>query len=138
MRSITLRPGESITIGETTVTAVGPDRGFFLEPAQGGQCQDETFVQPCDERQARNTDAERKASEVRLRAERRTGELLKDLARAEAPNPDGLGGKSGKIVMSNDRTQQSEPQKSAPSLYAKALADTLAMHREVCGGEEHQ
>lgn len=34
-------------------------------------------------RQARNTDAERKASEVRLRAERRTGELLKELARIE-------------------------------------------------------
>lgn len=33
-------------------------------------------------KQARNTDAERRASEVRLRAERRTGELLKELARA--------------------------------------------------------
>ena len=33
--------------------------------------------------QARNTDAERKACEVRLRAERRTGELLKELARAD-------------------------------------------------------
>jgi hypothetical protein len=33
-------------------------------------------------KQARNTDAERKASEIRLRAERRTGELLKELARA--------------------------------------------------------
>lgn len=32
-------------------------------------------------KQAKNTDAERKAADVRLRAERRTGELLKDLAR---------------------------------------------------------
>jgi len=35
-------------------------------------------------RQAKNTEAERKAADVRLRAERRTGELLKDLARAES------------------------------------------------------
>jgi hypothetical protein len=34
-------------------------------------------------RQARNLDAEREAANVRLRAERRVGELLKDLARAE-------------------------------------------------------
>lgn len=33
-------------------------------------------------KQARNTGAERKASEVGLRAERRVGELLKELARA--------------------------------------------------------
>lgn len=36
-------------------------------------------------RQAKNTDAERKAADVRLRAERRTGELLRDMARAEGP-----------------------------------------------------
>lgn len=34
-------------------------------------------------RQARNLDAEREAANVRLRAERRVGELLKELARAE-------------------------------------------------------
>jgi hypothetical protein len=34
-------------------------------------------------RQAKNTDAERKAADVRLRAERRTGELLRDMARSE-------------------------------------------------------
>lgn len=34
-------------------------------------------------RQARNLEAEREAANVRLRAERRVGELLKDLARAE-------------------------------------------------------
>lgn len=33
-------------------------------------------------KQIKNTDAERKACEVRLRAEIRTGELLKELARA--------------------------------------------------------
>jgi len=38
-------------------------------------------------KQARNTDAERRASEIRLRAERRTGELLKALARGEAGRP---------------------------------------------------
>ena len=33
-------------------------------------------------KQARNTEAERKAADIRLRAERRAGELLKELARA--------------------------------------------------------
>ncbi|MBP9149229.1 MAG: hypothetical protein KBG00_10655 [Rhodoferax sp.] len=42
-------------------------------------------------KQARNTDAERKASEIRLRAERRTGELLKDLARATPQTANQLG-----------------------------------------------
>jgi len=55
---------------------------------------------------AQQLEAERKAADVRLRAERRTGELLKELARAEAPNPEGAGGKSRKIVASDDATQQ--------------------------------
>lgn len=41
-------------------------------------------------RQARNLDTEREAANVRLRAERRVGELLKELARADAPNPGGV------------------------------------------------
>lgn len=58
-------------------------------------------------RQAKNTDAERKAADVRLRAERRTGELLRDMARAEAPNPDGAN-QYGQVI-SNDAIQpQSE------------------------------
>lgn len=66
-------------------------------------------------RQANNFEAEREAANVRLRAERRAGELLRDLARAKVPNPLGAGGKSGKIVGSNDATQQ--------SAYAAALED---------------
>lgn len=58
-------------------------------------------------RQARNHDAEREAANVRLRAERRVGELLKDLARADAPNPQGVGGRAGKVVTSDAGTQQS-------------------------------
>ena len=38
-------------------------------------------------KQAKNTDAERKAADIRLRAERRTGELLKDLAKSEGGRP---------------------------------------------------
>lgn len=34
-------------------------------------------------RQAANTDAERKAADVRIRAERRSGELLKEMERAQ-------------------------------------------------------
>lgn len=52
-------------------------------------------------RQAQNVDAVRKACEIRLRAERRTGELLKDLQRASAPN--GVG-KNQRMVTSNDAT----------------------------------
>jgi hypothetical protein len=39
-------------------------------------------------RQASNIDAERKACEIRLRAERRAGELLKELARGEPGRPE--------------------------------------------------
>jgi hypothetical protein len=38
-------------------------------------------------RQAKNTEAERKAADVRLRGERRSGELLAELARGEAGRP---------------------------------------------------
>jgi hypothetical protein len=61
-------------------------------------------------KQAKNTDAERKAADVRLRAERRTGELLKDLARAETPNPIG---KNGHQVASNGVTQPRSPYAAA-------------------------
>ena len=44
-------------------------------------------------RQAKNTDAERKASDIRLRAERRTGELLKELARTPREESGRAGGK---------------------------------------------
>ncbi|GAB1389279.1 hypothetical protein MASR1M6_14600 [Rubrivivax sp.] len=59
-----------------------------------------------------------RAANVRLIAERRYGELLAALARATAPNPQGVGGRSGKVVASGHATQQ------APSPYAQALADT--------------
>lgn len=41
-------------------------------------------------RQAKNTDAERKACDVRMRAERRAGELLKELARSQGQRNDKL------------------------------------------------
>lgn len=61
-------------------------------------------------RQARNLEAEREAANVRLRAERRAGELLKELARAQTS-----GLKQGPL--SNDVTTEQSP-------YATALADT--------------
>lgn len=66
-------------------------------------------------RQAKNKDAERKASDVRLRAERRTGELLKELARAEAGAMRNPNGRAGKKPTSNSATQV------PPSPYAAAL-----------------
>lgn len=68
-------------------------------------------------RQARNTQAERRASEVRLRAERRSGELLKELARADYNRSPGRGGKES---ASNDTTQI--PAEKSP--YAEALERT--------------
>lgn len=67
-------------------------------------------------KQAGNVDAERKACEVRLRAERRAGELLKELARA----PTAQGGNTGAnqhVPAPADR----EP--AQPSPYAAALAE---------------
>jgi len=60
-------------------------------------------------KQARNTDAERLASEVRLRAERRTGELLKDLPRTEPQRR---------------HASPISPDAAEKSPYAKALAET--------------
>ena len=51
-------------------------------------------------KQARNTEAERRASEIRLRAERRTGELLKELKRAQ-------GTRNDVATLSNDGTKLS-------------------------------
>jgi hypothetical protein len=67
--------------------------------------------------QVRNVEAERKACDVRLRAERRVGELLKELQRAtpQTANPIGL---NGTEVMSNDATRPPKP----PTPYAQALA----------------
>lgn len=76
-------------------------------------------------RQARNLDAEREAANVRLRAERRVGELLKELARTEPAEAAVMGGHA-KAAMSDGGTRQtiSEMARSrGPSPYAAALAD---------------
>ena len=65
-------------------------------------------------KQARNKDAENKAANIRLRAERRAGELLKELARAEAPNPTGT----------NQHEVKSTPKTQPKSPYASALSET--------------
>lgn len=46
------------------------------------------FIGSHHARQARNLEAERQAANVRLRAERRAGELLKELARAQGERND--------------------------------------------------
>lgn len=67
-------------------------------------------------RQARNLDAEREAANVRLRAERRVGELLKDLARAEP---------SERAERANQSMGRSSPEVTnvSPSAYAAALSE---------------
>ena len=71
-------------------------------------------------KQAKNFEAERKASQIRLRAERRTGELLKDLPRAAPEQRNTMGSNQHKEVTPND----AEKPTSTPSPYAKALAET--------------
>lgn len=53
-------------------------------------------------RQAKNVEAERKACEIRLRAERKAGDLLASMKRAERPNPTG---RNGHEVTSHRATQ---------------------------------
>jgi hypothetical protein len=77
-------------------------------------------------RQARNLDAEREAANVRLRAERRVGELLKDLARATPEEAGQLGGfaKAGASPEATRQTSISEQaMATGPSPYASALRD---------------
>lgn len=77
-------------------------------------------------RQARNLDAEREAANVRLRAERRVGELLKELARTE-PEDRNPAGRAGLETSSTDATKfqsiSEQARSRGPSPYAAALAD---------------
>lgn len=79
---------------------------------------DKTMALELYHRQARNLDAEREAANIRLRAERRVGELLKELARA-TPREVAQAGGIAKAATSNDATKQPP----APSPYAVALTD---------------
>lgn len=54
------------------------------------QIHDQAAALEAAARIAQNTDAERKAVEIRIRAERRAGELMKSLQRADKPNPAGV------------------------------------------------
>lgn len=65
-------------------------------------------------RQARNLDAEREAANVRLRAERRVGELLKELARADTASGGNTGG---------NQYVAASPRATPPSPYASALSE---------------
>lgn len=72
-------------------------------------------------KQARNLDAEREAANVRLRAERRVGELLKSLARAEPRTANLMRGDQAPNVAPTDARE--------PSPYAVAL-DAHGMSRQ--------
>jgi len=76
-------------------------------------------------RQARNLDAEREAANVRLRAERRVGELLKDLARAEpAERAHRANETMGRLSADGTNVSISEQARcKGPSPYATALAE---------------
>jgi hypothetical protein len=78
-------------------------------------------------RQARNLDAEREAANVRLRAERRVGELLKELARATPEEAGAQGGRGNVKSTSDDATGfkpiSEQARCRAPSPYAAALSE---------------
>lgn len=74
-------------------------------------------------RQARNLEAERQAANVRLRAERRSGELLKELARAETASGGDTGANQyGRRVAASDGA-------TPPSEYTATL-DSMGMSRQ--------
>jgi hypothetical protein len=62
-------------------------------------------------RQAKNPEPERRACEIRLRAERKAGELLRDIEKNQGAkgNP---GGQGAKLVQSFDTTAQARPRLS--------------------------
>lgn len=76
-------------------------------------------------KQARNLDAEREAANVRLRAERRVGELLRELERTE-PRDRNPAGRAGMETLSDDGTKFQSISEQArckgPSPYAATLA----------------
>ena len=77
-------------------------------------------------RQARNLEAEREAANVRLRAERRVGELLKELARSEqatAPVPGPGRGKTASTSETPFISLSEQARSRGPSPYAAALSE---------------
>lgn len=76
-------------------------------------------------RQARNLDAEREAANVRLRAERRVGELLKELARATPEEAGAQGGRGNTKSPSSEETGFTSISEMArcKSPYASALSE---------------
>lgn len=119
MNALAIQEGGRLALYETMCTAIAE----CSRVDEAKDIRDKAVALEAYYRQARNLDAEREAANVRLRAERRVGELLKDLARADSPNPSGLGGHSGKVDTSDDRTQQ------PASEYAAKLGE-LGMSRQ--------
>jgi hypothetical protein len=78
-------------------------------------------------KQASNTIAERNACDIRLRAERKVGQMLKDLQRAtpQTANPIGV---NGKEVMFNDATRPATKSEYAATLEQTGISRQTA-HR---------
>jgi hypothetical protein len=79
------------------------------------ELRDKAYALEMYAKQVKNTDAERKACEVRLRAEIRTGELLKELARVTPPERNLAGANQFEVCPRRGEIP--------PSPYAQALAD---------------
>lgn len=80
--------------------------------------------------QANNTEAERKALDIRLRAERRAGELLKELARMDVAERTSLGGTEGGRGRADSFVPHADVAIERPqSEYARTL-DDLGMSRQ--------
>lgn len=112
VNAVTIQPVGALTRYDQMCTAIAE----CIRVDEAKDIRDKALALEAYYRQARNLDAEREAANVRLRAERRVGELLKDLARADAGAARNPNGRAGKEPMSGDRTQ-------VPSPYAAALQD---------------
>lgn len=68
------------------------------------QIRDKTLALEAYFRQAKNTDAERKACEIRLRAERKAGELLRGMEKAKGAAREGVGKRGSSGVPRSEQT----------------------------------
>jgi hypothetical protein len=123
MTALALAPeaGQGLALYERMCTAIAE----CVRVDEAKDIRDKALALEAYYRQARNLDAEREAANVRLRAERRVGELLKELARTE-PAEKAVRANEAMGRSSTDETNVSISELArsrGPSPYAAALSE---------------
>lgn len=123
MTALALAPeaSQSLALYERMCTAIAE----CVRVDEAKDIRDKALALEAYYRQARNLDAEREAANVRLRAERRVGELLKELARTE-PAEKAVRANEAMGRSSTDETNVSISELArsrGPSPYAAALSE---------------